>query len=84
MKSNETAFTVTGTVSQKYPLQGSFCNVRVECDNGDSSVHTVCLDQDLTFPAIGERIRHPVECAEIAQWILGSVPTRVAEPAHER
>jgi len=54
---NDIPFTSVGAVSQRLPLQGSFCNVRIECDNGDSGVFTVNLDQDLKFPAVGERIK---------------------------
>jgi hypothetical protein len=57
---HDTPFKVTGTVSQLFALQGSYCNVRVECDNGDSSVHTIGFCQDVEqpeWPQIGERIR---------------------------
>lgn len=54
---NDIPFTSIGTVSMRVPLQGSFCDVRIDHDNGDSSVHTVCADYTLQWPEIGERIR---------------------------
>jgi hypothetical protein len=58
---NDIPFKVTGTVSQLFALQGSYCNVRLDHGEGcEDTVHTVgfCQDIDLPeWPQIGERIR---------------------------
>jgi len=51
-------FTDVGIVCARHPLQGSFCNVTLEYSDGrKSTLRTICLDQGLTFPALGESIR---------------------------
>jgi hypothetical protein len=58
MMPSDIPFKCTGTVSQRYALQGSFCNVRLSYGEGaDDTVHTVGIDECLKFPAVGERIR---------------------------